>query len=91
MSRFKIKDLSFALRVLRRETRKYRRPIVSLIASRSRKDPFLILISCILSLRTQDRTTAVATKRLFALASTPRAVQKLSKKRIERAIYPVGF
>ncbi len=91
MSYFNIKNISAVLKILRRETKKYRQPIVSLIANRSGKDPFLILISCILSLRTQDRTTAAATERLFALASTPRTILKLSKKQIERAIYPVGF
>lgn len=91
MFQFNIKNIGVVLKILRRETKKYRQPIVSLIANRSGKNPFLILISCILSLRTQDRTTAEASKRLFKLASTPRAVLKLSKKKIERAIYPVGF
>ncbi|MEW6116707.1 MAG: endonuclease III [Nitrospirota bacterium] len=55
------------------------------------QDPFKILISCILSLRTQDRTTGKASERLFSLASTPEALAKLPVKTIERAIYPVGF
>ncbi|HXY54971.1 MAG TPA: endonuclease III [Nitrospirota bacterium] len=55
------------------------------------RDPFKILISCILSLRTQDKTTEDASARLFALASTPEALSRLSLKTIERAIYPVGF
>jgi endonuclease-3 len=54
-------------------------------------DPFKILISCILSLRTQDRTTGKASERLFNLASTPEALAELPVKTIERAIYPVGF
>ena len=33
--------------------------------------PFTVLISCILSLRTQDRTTNAASERLFAIANTP--------------------
>ncbi|MBF0344761.1 MAG: endonuclease III [Nitrospirae bacterium] len=54
-------------------------------------DPYKVLISCILSLRTQDRTTAAASQRLFALASTPDAMCRLTIEEIERAIYPVGF
>jgi endonuclease-3 len=50
-----------------------------------------VLIACILSLRTQDRTTDAATDRLFALASTPTAMLAVPVRRIERAIYPVGF
>ncbi|VAX34192.1 Endonuclease III [hydrothermal vent metagenome] len=55
------------------------------------KDPFKVLISCILSLRTQDRTTGEASRRLFALASTPEAMASLSEDDIRKAIYPVGF
>ena len=54
-------------------------------------DPFRVLIACLLSLRTQDTTTGPAAARLFALADTPRAMLELSARRIERAIYPVGF
>src|SRR5215208_2880631 len=53
--------------------------------------PFRVLISCILSLRTQDATTAKASHRLFAVADTPQAMVKLSAKKIEKLIYPVGF
>ena len=50
-----------------------------------------MLIACILSLRTQDTTTGPAAARLFALADTPAAMLRLTPRRIERAIYPVGF
>lgn len=55
------------------------------------RDPFRVLISCILSLRTQDRTTGKASERLFKLASTPQEISKLPVSRIEKTIYPVGF
>jgi endonuclease-3 len=58
--------------------------------SRSR-DPYRVLISCLLSLRTKDEVTAAASKRLFARASTPEAVVQLTKEEIEALIYPVGF
>jgi endonuclease-3 len=60
------------------------------VAAESR-DPFRVLIACILSLRTQDTTTGPAAARLFALADTPAAMLKLTPRQIERAIYPVGF
>lgn len=59
--------------------------------SNNAKDPFLVLISCILSLRTKDAVTAEATKRLFARAKTPAEMLKLTKEEIEVLIYPVGF
>jgi endonuclease III len=55
------------------------------------RDPFKILISCILSLRTQDKVTGEASERLFALASDPKTISSLNVSRIEKAIYPVGF
>jgi Predicted EndoIII-related endonuclease len=56
-----------------------------------RRDPFLVLISCLLSLRTKDEVTAIASKRLFTLAKTPEEMLCLEKEEIESAIYPVGF
>jgi len=55
------------------------------------QNPFRVLISCILSLRTQDATTAKASHRLFALADSPETMVKLTAKKIEKLIYPVGF
>src|SRR5208337_2821339 len=55
------------------------------------RDPFKVLISCLLSLRTQDKTTGEASERLFALAPVPEVLAGLPVKAIEKAIYPVGF
>ena len=82
--------VSRALSVLRREAPTWHAPIVSFIAVQHR-DPFRTLIACLLSLRTQDATTAAASSRLFARAHTPEAILALSPKIIERLIYPVGF
>ncbi len=54
-------------------------------------DPFKILISTVLSARTKDETTLQASKRLFQLAASPEKMIMLSRKSIERVIYPVGF
>jgi len=78
------------VRILRRETPKWQTPVVTLIAEAS-DSPFKVLISCILSLRTQDSTTAQASRRLFALADSPETMMRLSAKNIEQAIFPVGF
>jgi len=83
-------DIHAALRILRREVRRWQEPVVGVVARESR-DSFRILIACVLSLRTKDRTTAEASRRLFALASDPSSMLKLSLRLIERAIYPVGF
>lgn len=80
-----------AIKILRREVRRWQEPVVGVVARESARDPFRILISCLLSLRTKDKTTSEASARLFALAYTPAGLLKLSQRRIERAIYPVGF
>jgi endonuclease-3 len=65
-------------------------PAVTIISQRD-GDPFKVLISCILSLRTKDTTTGPASLRLFSLADTPEKMLQLDLKQIEQAIYPVGF
>ncbi|MCZ6767480.1 MAG: endonuclease III [bacterium] len=65
-------------------------PSVSQIA-RARRDPFRILVSTVLSLRTKDEVTMEASKRLFEKADTPEVLSKLPLRVIERAIYPAGF
>jgi endonuclease-3 len=84
------REIHSAIRILRREVPKWQTPIVTLMAE-TYESPFRILISCILSLRTQDSTTAKASHRLFAVADSPQAMLKLRAKKIEKLIYPVGF
>ena len=55
------------------------------------KDPYIVLIACILSLRTNDRTTYPATLRMLKLGKTPEDFAKVDVKELEKAIYPVGF
>ncbi|NWF55231.1 MAG: endonuclease III [Syntrophaceae bacterium] len=75
---------------LTEQVKSLRIPWVDQMSSEER-DPYKILISCILSLRTQDKTTGEASERLFRLAETPEGISKLPVKRIQKAIYPVGF
>ena len=75
------------IRILKRLVRRWDEPVVG----HYRSDPFSTLISCLLSLRTKDATTRAASTRLFRLARSPQAMVRLSRRTIERAIYPVGF
>ncbi len=65
-------------------------PIVSHLAAEQR-DPFVILISTLLSLRTKDEVTAAATGKIFQLAATPQEMLKIPLTKIAKTIYPVGF
>ena len=54
-------------------------------------DPFIVLIACILSLRTNDKTTYPATMRMLKLGRTPKDFLQVDLEDLEKAIYPVGF
>jgi endonuclease-3 len=84
------RQIHWAVARLRREVREWNTPVLAVVANQTR-DPFRVLVACLLSLRTKDPTTASAAARLFALASVPQALSALSAKTIERAIYPVSF
>lgn len=66
-------------------------PTALALVSEHTQDPFRVLIACLLSLRTKDETTGPASDRLFALADSPRTMLRLTPRRIERVIFPVGF
>jgi len=61
------------------------------VVSRREGDPYKVLVSCILSLRTKDTTTGPAAERLFRLAGTAEEMCLMSPGKVEAAIYPVGF
>jgi len=84
------KGINRVVSILKKEIRQWKVPAVGVIAQASRK-PYLVLVSTLLSLRTKDQTTLAASNRLFSLATTPEAMVKISRQRIQDAIYPVGF
>ncbi|MDZ4853479.1 MAG: endonuclease III [Nitrospirota bacterium] len=84
-------QITAALRIVKREIRQWEEPVLGIVSRESNRDPFRILISCLLSLRTKDKTTGEASARLFALAHQPATMLTLPLQKIERAIYPVGF
>ena len=77
------------LKKLKKAVRKFRTPSVTVIAKKN--DPFAVLVSCIISLRTRDEVTELASTRLFALAKLPAELLELSNAKIEKAIYPAAF
>ena len=78
------------MQILETESKSWHVPIVTLIAIQN-KDPFKVLISTIISLRTKDEVTAEASKRLFEKLKEPKDIHSLSESQIEKLIYPTGF
>ncbi|MEJ5173296.1 MAG: endonuclease III [Hydrogenothermaceae bacterium] len=76
--------------ILNKEYQKWNAPVIQFMAQNG-DDPFKILVSTILSLRTKDEVTAKASERLFNVVKFPKDLLKLTEKEIENIIYPVGF
>lgn len=74
------------IKLIRKQARQYHKPYVS-----SRTNPFKILISCLLSLRTRDETTEKVSKKLFSAASTPANLAKIDIKHLKKIIKPVNY
>ncbi|HTL70700.1 MAG TPA: endonuclease III [Candidatus Eisenbacteria bacterium] len=85
-----LENLPLVLKTVGAECRAWTPPLAGTFVTAPNPE-FRILISTVLSLRTKDRTTEEASRRLFNLADTPRAMLGLPLSRIEKLIYPVGF
>jgi endonuclease-3 len=66
-------------------------PSVTTVAERHRRDPWAVLASTILSLRTKDEVTLIRSQALLEKAPTPQRLLALTTEEIEKLIYPVGF
>jgi len=84
------KNIDQVVQLISKKMRDLPDPSVTLVGKRW-KSPFLVLISCVLSLRTKDETTLPASERFFAVADTPKKMLTIKPKEIEKLIYPVGF
>ncbi len=82
--------LSRMLLRLKRASANWQAPVLSLIAA-ERGDPFLVLVGCLLSLRTRDQVTAQVSARLFARARTPQEILACGASELEKLLRPVGF
>jgi len=85
----KPEDIDAVIGILRDAYNRFKEPVVTLVAKK--RDPYRVLVSTVLSLRTKDATTLEASNRLFKKAPTVYHLQKLKEEEIEKLIYPVGF
>lgn len=83
-------EIHTVIATLREEYKGWKTPAVTIIAQ-CNGSPFKVLISCIISLRTKDEVTALASARLFARAEAPEEVAALAVEEISQLIYPAGF
>ncbi len=83
------KDVAWLLTTLKAQVKEMEATTLAQI-ERTR-DPFRILVACVISLRTKDQVTAQASARLFALAPDAQSLAGLPSERISELIYPAGF
>jgi endonuclease-3 len=86
----KVDEIHTVIATLREEYKGWQTPAVTIVAQ-CNGSPFKVLISCIISLRTKDEVTAMASARIFARAQTPEAMAVLPADLISQLIYPAGF
>jgi endonuclease-3 len=67
------------------------KPMIDTVIEEYNKDPFRVLVACLLSLRSRDAQTIHVVRDVFALAKTPQEMSCLSIEVLERIIYPIGF
>jgi len=83
-------DIHAVVATLREEYKSWQTPAVTIVAQ-CNGSPFKVLISCIISLRTKDEVTALASARIFARAQTAEEMACLPADEISQLIYPAGF
>ncbi|MDR2375242.1 MAG: endonuclease III [Treponema sp.] len=66
-------------------------PSVGTVAEQYSRDPWAVLVSTILSLRTKDEVTLVTSARLLEKAKSPAELDLLSEAAIAALAYPAGF
>lgn len=86
----KIADIGIILKKIKESVRNYQTPVGTEISLETR-DPYQVLVSCLLSLRTKDTITGPVSKKLFEVAKTPEAIATMSLKKLESIVRPVNY
>jgi len=79
------------IKILRKATMHILVPMSVVIVQEYHNDPFLILVSCLLSLRAKDTKTLPVSRKLFSVAKTPKDFVNLPLSHLEKLIYSIGF
>ena len=83
-----MKKAEQVMEVLLKEFKPFRKPTIR--RTSEKENPFRVLITCLLSLRTQDKNTEKASDSLFAVAKTSQEIVKLPITKLEKLIFSSG-
>jgi endonuclease-3 len=84
-------DIDAVMRRIRRAVRPFPKAALFELAEEGYDSLFEQLIACIISIRTRDETTLVASRQLFAVARTPAAMARLSETKVDELIQACTF
>lgn len=84
-------DIDEIFLLLESEYKRFETPSITKIANLIKGNPFAVLISTLISLRTKDEVTLKASERLLIRADNPFDMLKLQVDEIKKLIYPAGF
>jgi len=76
---------------LKKEIKNFDPPLIDKVIDEYGKKPFLILISCLLSLRSKDSVTIHVVRDLFKVAKTPKEILAIPLNQLEKLIFKIGF
>lgn len=79
------------IELLRQAVKPFNEPLIQLIEQEFGHDPFLVLISCLLSLRAKDTATYPVCQQLFKWARTPEQMLNVPLAELEKLFYSIGF
>ncbi len=66
-------------------------PVITRLSRDTKRDPFVILVGTLLSLRTKDETTEKVMTALMPRIKSPQDLIDMPVAELEKLIYPVGF
>lgn len=79
------------INILSTQTKNFSPTLMEVIVDQFGKDPFIILICCLLSLRSKDIVTEQICKKLLKIAKTPQKILEIPPSKLEKIIYKIGF
>lgn len=85
------KNILTCIQLLKEATKGMPPTLTAALVEEYGRDPFIILISCLLSLRARDVMTYPVSQKLFARARTPEELLKIPIPELEELLYPLGF
>jgi endonuclease-3 len=84
------KEIGTVMGILKNSVKKFENPIATEIGETTRS-PYMVLVSCLLSLRSMDKVTGPVSRKLFEVADTPHKMARLPLRRLQSIIKPVNY